>query len=153
MQEWVPFTSISSLNKEGMVLIERNLYLTLGEQTDPRDHMEPTLVQHLLTFCRSLDRNLFSKDRGGGRKSQGEQKVEEPRKLLQPREGSTTFPGKERITRRRGAKISAGLQFTMLPPKSCDISVSYFCQGKGWKHWPFFFFFTEAFWKLIYMWP
>lgn len=31
-QEWVSFTSISSLNKEGMVPIERNLAFNLGEQ-------------------------------------------------------------------------------------------------------------------------
>ena len=106
-------------------------YLTLEEQMDPRDHMDPTLAQCLLTICRSLDRNLLSKDTGERRKSQGEQNGEEPRKLLQPREGSTTFPGKEKITWRRGAKISARLQATMFYPKSCDISVSYFCQGKG----------------------
>ena len=81
---------------------------------DPTDHMDPTLVQCLLTFCRSLDRNLLSKDRGVRRKSQGEEKGEEPRKLPQPREGRTTFPGKERITWRREAKISASLQSTML---------------------------------------
>ena len=78
---------------------------------DPTDHMDPTLVQCLLTFCRSLDRNLLSKDRGVRRKSQGEEKGEEPRKLPQPREGRTTFPGKERVTWRREAKIRSILDY------------------------------------------
>lgn len=91
------FYSWASQTRSCWYLSKETGYLTLGEQMDRRDHMDSTLVQHLLTVCSSLDHNIFSKNRRR-RKRQEEHWGQEGREFLQPREGNANFLDKERTT-------------------------------------------------------